>query len=248
MCCFFFFQAEDGIRDLVRSRGLGDVYKRQDLHQAVDGAIDRLTKELGDREEQTTRGVRESMVAAAQARTALTPMLERAEHAGDGDTDELCQAISVFVGEPLPAEMRAEGDMEAVTMLRVYPGDVLAATEDLVWEPMQPELHKRMCTVCRRVYCDDDSEALGCRFHSGRWSGSAAIMPGWNCCFVQVKTDPGCVKAAHQPCPKYDVQMDAERAAVRQAVRLERVSGEREKQEAIELEEEESIFSKIMLF
>ena len=28
----FFFQAEDGIRDLVRSRGLGDVYKRQGLH------------------------------------------------------------------------------------------------------------------------------------------------------------------------------------------------------------------------
>ena len=29
MCYVFFFQAEDGIRDLVRSRGLGDVYKRQ---------------------------------------------------------------------------------------------------------------------------------------------------------------------------------------------------------------------------
>ena len=31
--CFvlFFFQAEDGIRDLVRSRGLGDVYKRQSV-------------------------------------------------------------------------------------------------------------------------------------------------------------------------------------------------------------------------
>ena len=28
--CSVFFQAEDGIRDLVRSRGLGDVYKRQD--------------------------------------------------------------------------------------------------------------------------------------------------------------------------------------------------------------------------
>ena len=27
----FFFQAEDGIRDLVRSRGLGDVYKRQSM-------------------------------------------------------------------------------------------------------------------------------------------------------------------------------------------------------------------------
>ena len=29
IACCFFFQAEDGIRDLVRSRGLGDVYKRQ---------------------------------------------------------------------------------------------------------------------------------------------------------------------------------------------------------------------------
>ena len=28
----FLFQAEDGIRDLVRSRGLGDVYKRQELN------------------------------------------------------------------------------------------------------------------------------------------------------------------------------------------------------------------------
>ena len=28
-CTLFCFQAEDGIRDLVRSRGLGDVYKRQ---------------------------------------------------------------------------------------------------------------------------------------------------------------------------------------------------------------------------
>eukprot|EP00831_Metopus_contortus_P080280 TRINITY_DN8184_c0_g1_i1.p1 TRINITY_DN8184_c0_g1~~TRINITY_DN8184_c0_g1_i1.p1 ORF type:complete len:397 (+),score=97.41 TRINITY_DN8184_c0_g1_i1:69-1259(+) len=29
VCVFFFFQAEDGIRDVERSRGLGDVYKRQ---------------------------------------------------------------------------------------------------------------------------------------------------------------------------------------------------------------------------
>ena len=35
---FFFFQAEDGIRDLVRSRGLGDVYKRQLL--GLSGGID----------------------------------------------------------------------------------------------------------------------------------------------------------------------------------------------------------------
>ena len=36
MCCVFFFQAEDGIRDLVRSRGLGDVYKRQPASSAAE--------------------------------------------------------------------------------------------------------------------------------------------------------------------------------------------------------------------
>mgnify|MGYP003381492282 CR=1 FL=1 len=44
---FFFFQAEDGIRDLVRSRGLGDVYKRQafivcSLFSACSKTIDDL--------------------------------------------------------------------------------------------------------------------------------------------------------------------------------------------------------------
>ena len=34
--CVFFFQAEDGIRDLVRSRGLGDVYKRQIHDKAMN--------------------------------------------------------------------------------------------------------------------------------------------------------------------------------------------------------------------
>ena len=36
--CLFFFQAEDGIRDLVRSRGLGDVYKRQGFHPADEAS------------------------------------------------------------------------------------------------------------------------------------------------------------------------------------------------------------------
>ena len=38
----FFFQAEDGIRDLVRSRGLGDVYKRQRLHKHANSGADLL--------------------------------------------------------------------------------------------------------------------------------------------------------------------------------------------------------------
>eukprot|EP00831_Metopus_contortus_P050551 TRINITY_DN42491_c0_g1_i2.p3 TRINITY_DN42491_c0_g1~~TRINITY_DN42491_c0_g1_i2.p3 ORF type:complete len:103 (+),score=26.48 TRINITY_DN42491_c0_g1_i2:62-370(+) len=33
---FFFFQAEDGIRDVERSRGLGDVYKRQTLKSTFE--------------------------------------------------------------------------------------------------------------------------------------------------------------------------------------------------------------------
>ena len=35
MLLCFFLQAEDGIRDLVRSRGLGNVYKRQVVSNAV---------------------------------------------------------------------------------------------------------------------------------------------------------------------------------------------------------------------
>ena len=54
----FFFQAEDGIRDLVRSRGLGDVYKRQVeqiysydqevSHNAIEVYVHRLRKKIAD--------------------------------------------------------------------------------------------------------------------------------------------------------------------------------------------------------
>ena len=43
----FFFQAEDGIRDLVRSRGLGDVYKRQGQRIDLQVLLDRLDAGLG---------------------------------------------------------------------------------------------------------------------------------------------------------------------------------------------------------
>ena len=44
---YFFFQAEDGIRDLVRSRGLGDVYKRQ--HQARASTVANTGRRLNVR-------------------------------------------------------------------------------------------------------------------------------------------------------------------------------------------------------
>ena len=47
VCFVFFFQAEDGIRDLVRSRGLGDVYKRQVLGAADAAAA--LAFQAGER-------------------------------------------------------------------------------------------------------------------------------------------------------------------------------------------------------
>ena len=36
---FFFFQAEDGIRDFCLSRGLGDVYKRQTMRMAWNSGL-----------------------------------------------------------------------------------------------------------------------------------------------------------------------------------------------------------------
>ena len=51
----FFFQAEDGIRDLVRSRGLGDVYKRQAL-DSVAGGLRFDNHETADREHLAVSG------------------------------------------------------------------------------------------------------------------------------------------------------------------------------------------------
>ena len=44
---FFFFQAEDGIRDAQESRGLGDVYKRQIMVvAAIFGVVNAIVKPL----------------------------------------------------------------------------------------------------------------------------------------------------------------------------------------------------------
>eukprot|EP00656_Telonema_subtile_P032110 TRINITY_DN35192_c0_g1_i1.p1 TRINITY_DN35192_c0_g1~~TRINITY_DN35192_c0_g1_i1.p1 ORF type:complete len:392 (-),score=16.61 TRINITY_DN35192_c0_g1_i1:53-1228(-) len=69
-CVIFFFQAEDGIRDLVRSRGLGDVYKRQVLivyayrrHRAGDD----MTQETEEPKEPATPEVRAEIMAVTSS-------------------------------------------------------------------------------------------------------------------------------------------------------------------------------------
>ncbi len=44
----FFFQAEDGVRGLVRSRGLGDVYKEQGVGRVVIDLIGLLGADDAD--------------------------------------------------------------------------------------------------------------------------------------------------------------------------------------------------------
>ena len=87
--CIFFFQAEDGIRDLVRSRGLGDVYKRQlrqlefDVEDAATCAKIRASLEAGG----TPIGPYDLQIAAQALRRKLTLCLLYTSDAAD---DLLC--------------------------------------------------------------------------------------------------------------------------------------------------------------
>ena len=67
----FFFQAEDGIRDLVRSRGLGDVYKRQGQLAADAGhrALGHVDQEAAGQRD--LRGEARALVAVSYTHLTL---------------------------------------------------------------------------------------------------------------------------------------------------------------------------------
>ena len=65
---FFFFQAEDGIRDLVRSRGLGDVYKRQTF---AARSVEDILSSLYERETLKYDNLRDIDYQSATLRTRL---------------------------------------------------------------------------------------------------------------------------------------------------------------------------------
>ena len=62
-----FFQAEDGIRDLVRSRGLGDVYKRQQGGRAGPTVENSGVKNSGVRSRAVARTVGSRAVGSGLA-------------------------------------------------------------------------------------------------------------------------------------------------------------------------------------
>src|SRR5674536_152615 len=69
---FFFFQAEDGIRDAQESRGLGDVYKRQPWYSSHSQGAARATSRkysatLGSRSTAISRSLGPSIAATASA-------------------------------------------------------------------------------------------------------------------------------------------------------------------------------------
>eukprot|EP00656_Telonema_subtile_P015941 TRINITY_DN18390_c0_g1_i3.p1 TRINITY_DN18390_c0_g1~~TRINITY_DN18390_c0_g1_i3.p1 ORF type:complete len:606 (-),score=195.69 TRINITY_DN18390_c0_g1_i3:127-1944(-) len=85
---FFFFQAEDGIRDLVRSRGLGDVYKRQEVsliqgplyHRKDIGTAESLAIRLAHMKE--LRGVHVALLAGDDTESVAALTAAIAQHGG----------------------------------------------------------------------------------------------------------------------------------------------------------------------
>ena len=74
----FLFQAEDGIRDLVRSRGLGDVYKRQ----ALDVVLDARHAESGQQRWHQHDGTAHLLGQVVALRVELRLAVMQVQHAG----------------------------------------------------------------------------------------------------------------------------------------------------------------------
>eukprot|EP00656_Telonema_subtile_P008830 TRINITY_DN14130_c0_g1_i3.p1 TRINITY_DN14130_c0_g1~~TRINITY_DN14130_c0_g1_i3.p1 ORF type:complete len:209 (-),score=87.69 TRINITY_DN14130_c0_g1_i3:104-730(-) len=96
MCIIFFFQAEDGIRDLVRSRGLGDVYKRQSAERLKRlGETNQLLAGLETKfaHNQTQREQAEHAAAQAQSRADAA---QEAADAGQAEVSTQQRRVSTL--------------------------------------------------------------------------------------------------------------------------------------------------------
>ena len=102
----FFFQAEDGIRDLVRSRGLGDVYKRQVEMAKINALIQDKQRLIGANEvryaERFAEGCDLLVVAFGSAARIAQTAIRQAREAGLNVG--LFRPISLY---PFPSERLA---------------------------------------------------------------------------------------------------------------------------------------------
>ena len=125
MIVFFFFQAEDGIRYLVRSRGLGDVYKRQLLEVAITTDLPLI---LGAQFNREAPGV-----AGAAGPGKGRPSLEYLKGSGDLEQDanvvlsvynEAREKVGTGAGTDQELEICAlknrDGGVNAITKLMLY--------------------------------------------------------------------------------------------------------------------------------
>eukprot|EP00658_Telonema_sp_P-2_P029855 TRINITY_DN22645_c0_g1_i2.p1 TRINITY_DN22645_c0_g1~~TRINITY_DN22645_c0_g1_i2.p1 ORF type:complete len:255 (-),score=70.22 TRINITY_DN22645_c0_g1_i2:226-990(-) len=119
---FFFFQAEDGIRDAQESRGLGDVYKRQDgYHLQLSPKVP--SSRFGGMEEIAVRGVRLLIRSPEESLRFYQDLcgmkLFEVEH-------DLEAAATVYtLARPEPNLVIAPGTDQAKQWIRSCPGGIL---------------------------------------------------------------------------------------------------------------------------
>eukprot|EP00656_Telonema_subtile_P018237 TRINITY_DN19834_c0_g1_i1.p1 TRINITY_DN19834_c0_g1~~TRINITY_DN19834_c0_g1_i1.p1 ORF type:complete len:271 (+),score=37.31 TRINITY_DN19834_c0_g1_i1:39-851(+) len=136
----FFFQAEDGIRDLVRSRGLGDVYKRQEYGGWVNVGMSQALHQL-ERELANARRINEFMYVPT-----YVPLASRVPAAADPNFDAFKlgnESLRRFlltqgVRKPvLDSIISRDGLLDQLYQLGIYP------KED-VSEPLSPRLRRQI--------------------------------------------------------------------------------------------------------
>ena len=120
----FFFQAEDGIRDLVRSRGLGDVYKRQQFGRAI-ADFQGLAFLLADMEAAVT-SARATYLHAARLKDAGRPYTKEASVAKLVATDAAMRvttdAVQVLGGYGYTRDFPVERFMREAKVTQIFEG------------------------------------------------------------------------------------------------------------------------------